>query len=87
MRDGVCPKCASEEVYYADTQPSGMLAGEGQPLLRIYKDKSFWPDVTLVEMNIYVCRACGYVEMHATDTGKLEKLADATNWHKVWRKV
>ena len=87
MRDGLCPKCVAEEVYVADTNPAGMLAGEGQPLLRIYKEKGFWPDVTLVEMNIYICRACGYVEMHALDTEKLEKLADSTNWHKVRRRV
>ena len=37
MRNGLCPKCDSEEIYLADANPAGMLAGEGQPLLRIYK--------------------------------------------------
>jgi predicted nucleic-acid-binding Zn-ribbon protein len=87
MRDGLCPKCASEEVYLADAQPPGLLTGDSQPFLRIYKDKGFWPDVVIAEMNIYVCRTCGFSEMYVRDTDKLVKLEDCTNWRKVTRRV
>jgi predicted nucleic-acid-binding Zn-ribbon protein len=85
MRNGLCPKCGSEEVYLADANPPGLLTGDGHPLLRIYKDKGFWPDVVIAEMNVYVCRACGFLEMYARDIDKLSKLIDCTNWHRVRR--
>jgi predicted nucleic-acid-binding Zn-ribbon protein len=85
MRNGLCPKCNSEEIYLADVNPAGMLAGDGQPLLRIYKEKGFWPDVTLCELNVYLCRTCGYTEMQVRDVSKLEKLEGSTNWKKLER--
>lgn len=87
MRNGLCPKCNAEEVYIADANPHGMLTGDGQPLLRIYKEKGFWPDVVIAEMNVYLCRACGYLELYARDLSKLEKLEDCSNWHKIRRSV
>lgn len=87
MRNGLCPKCDSEEIYLADAHPQGLLTGDGQPMLRIYKDKGFWPDVIIAEMNVYVCRACGFLEMYVRDRAGLEKLEDCTNWHRVGRSL
>ncbi|HEY0322929.1 MAG TPA: hypothetical protein VGC66_18380 [Pyrinomonadaceae bacterium] len=36
---------------------------------------------------VYLCRACGYLEMYARDLSKLEKLEDCSNWHKLRRSV
>jgi hypothetical protein len=87
MRNGLYPNCNSEEIYLADANPAGLLTGDGQPLLRIYQDKSFWPDVTLAELNVYLCHACGYLEMRVRELGKLAKLEGSTNWKKVSRAV
>lgn len=87
MRSGLCPKCTAEAVYVADTNPAGVLAGDGQPLLRIYKEKGFRPDVTIAEMDFYLCRACGFLEMYVRDESKLEKIEGSTNWRKVSRRV
>jgi hypothetical protein len=87
MRNGLCPKCASDEIYLADLNPHGLLTGDGHPLLRIYKEKGFWPDVVIAETEIYVCRACGFLEMYVRDTDKLEKLEDCANWRKVKRSI
>jgi predicted nucleic-acid-binding Zn-ribbon protein len=85
MLGGTCPKCASEEVYYNDAKgsQSGLSTDGGQPLLRVYKDKRFMPDIALLEMNCYVCRACGYFEMYVQDVAQLSKLDDCTNWSRI----
>ncbi|HEX8843726.1 MAG TPA: hypothetical protein VF791_03735 [Pyrinomonadaceae bacterium] len=85
MRDGRCPRCASEEVYYSDGQgaQAGLSTDGGQPLLRIYKDKRFIPDITLLELDCYICRACGHFEMCVRDVNQLSKLDDCTNWRRM----
>jgi predicted nucleic-acid-binding Zn-ribbon protein len=85
VRDGQCPKCSSQEVYssLARGAQAGLSTDGGQPLLRIYKDKRFIPDISLLEMACYVCRDCGYFEMYVRDTSQLSRLDDCTNWQKV----
>lgn len=88
MRAGTCPKCNSSEVYSAYAQGSldaGLRAGEGQALLNIHKDKGglFGDDFTMLSLECYVCRNCGYLEQYVHDVDQLNKLADAKNWHKV----
>ena len=85
MQNGVCPRCDASEVYASDAQgpQSGLSAGDGQPLLRIYKDGRWIPDITLLPMAHYVCRACGHVEMRVLDVAALEKLDDSTNWKRL----
>jgi predicted nucleic-acid-binding Zn-ribbon protein len=85
MREGRCPKCASEQIYYSNAKgaQSGLSTDSGQPLLRIYKDNRFIPDISLLEMDYYLCRQCGYLEMYVRDISQLAKLDDCTNWQKV----
>lgn len=85
MKNGICPKCTSTEVYRSKTKTGleyGLVADKSPLLLNIYKDKGWWPDVNLLYMDHFVCRACGYFEMYVQDIAKLAKLEDCTNWVK-----
>lgn len=85
MKNGQCPKCLSAEVYVCNATgaQSGISTDGGQPLLRLYKENRFIPDITLLEMGCYVCRGCGYLELHVRNVGELAKLDNCTNWQKV----
>lgn len=86
MKTGTCPKCTSTEVYRSKVKTGldyGLVADKSPLLLNIYKDKGWWPDVNMLYMDCFVCRACGYLEMYVQDIEKLSKLEDSTNWIKV----
>jgi hypothetical protein len=84
MRDGICSKCQSKEVYVADKGNSMGNNATTEPLyIHIYKDKSFLPDVTVVETKVYICQSCGYIEHYSRNLNPLQKLSDSTNWRKV----
>lgn len=85
MRDGVCPKCASAEVYYSDAGGAthALSAGGGAPLVRLYRDAKWLPDVWMLETAHYLCRSCGYFETYVRDAAELSKLDDCTNWRRV----
>ncbi|MBK8902995.1 MAG: hypothetical protein IPM53_17525 [Anaerolineaceae bacterium] len=85
MKNGICPKCSSTEVYRSKAKTGleyGLVVDRSTPLLNIYKDKSWWPDVTMLYMDFFVCRDCGCFEMYVQDIEKLDKLEDCTNWIK-----
>jgi predicted nucleic-acid-binding Zn-ribbon protein len=88
MRTGTCPKCNSKEVYKAYAQGSldaGMRTGDGQPLLNIHIDKGglFGDKFTLLTLEHYLCRSCGYLEHYVIDLAELDKLNEAKNWEKM----
>jgi predicted nucleic-acid-binding Zn-ribbon protein len=85
MRQGICAKCGSGEVYVSEASgaQSGLTAGGGQLCLRIYKENRFIPDVHVLETEVYVCRSCGYFESYVRDAAALSKLDDCTNWRRV----
>ncbi len=85
MRNGICLKCSNKNVYLSTATgiQSGLKTGDGQPLLNIYKENRFIPDVDCLEMDYYVCRTCGFFEMYVRDTSRLAKLDDCTNWTKL----
>jgi len=86
MKNGTCPKCNSTEVYRSQAKTGleyGLVVDKSTPLLNIYKDKGWWPDVTMLSMDYFVCRVCGYFEMYVQDTAGLAKLDDSTNWVKI----
>ncbi len=90
MRAGTCPKCNSSEVYKSYAKGSldaGLRTGDGQPLLNIHRDKGglFGDDFTLLYLECYVCRNCGYIEQYTHDLTDLAKLTDAKNWQRVER--
>lgn len=85
MQNGICPKCDAKTIYFSNARGSqaGIYTGDGQLLLNIYKDNRFIPSIDYLEMDSYVCRTCGYLEMFVRDKEKLLKLDDCSNWHKV----
>lgn len=58
MKDGICPKCGSHEVYTADkgSHRNGMAIG----IMRSARVQD------------YVCADCGYVEQYILNTSSLE---------------
>ena len=85
MRNGVCIKCAAENVYFSNAKDiqSGLRTDNGCPRLNIYKDNKWIPDIESSQMNYYVCRTCGYFEMFVRDLTKLAKFDDCDNWSKI----
>lgn len=88
MRSGVCPKCASSEVYTAygkSTLDSGLRADEGQPLLHIRIPKSglLGDDHKFLYVDGYVCQNCGYIEQYAHDLYELRQVSKSNNWRPV----
>ena len=85
MQNGICLKCHTKNVYLSNAKglQSGLKTGDGQPLLNIYKENRFIPDIDYLEMNHYICRNCGYFEMYVRDVAKLSKLDDCSNWVKI----
>lgn len=84
MRNGICPKCSSDQVYLSDAS-AAQTAVSTYPLLKIYKENKWVPDIAMLEFNYYVCGSCGHFEMSVRDVGQLSKLDDCTNWRKIER--
>jgi predicted nucleic-acid-binding Zn-ribbon protein len=62
MKDGICPKCQSEEVYI----DSGVRHGIMIPI------HTFTPHQT----HLYVCADCGYLEFYAQTGQDLSKVKE-----------
>lgn len=78
MRNGICPKCNSSEVYSGEkvqtkTNSYGMNA---VPI----RGGIYFAPVT-APMDNYVCARCGYVESYIADRKKLDEIAE--RWVKV----
>ena len=80
MKNGVCPKCHSTQVYRgASTEGEGLSAGTYNAIIEIDTGKlqvTLWVDT-------YVCAACGYIEMYVANCDALAILAEAEGWEKV----
>ena len=88
MKSGQCPKSNSTETftsYGKSILEPGLCTGAGQPLLRLRTAKSglFGDDYKMLEMETYVCRACGSVEQYVHDLAALRKIDGCANWRKV----
>jgi predicted nucleic-acid-binding Zn-ribbon protein len=60
MKDGICPKCGSEEVY-VDSTRHGIIV----PI-------AFTPHQT----HLYICADCGYMEFYAQTGFDLQKVKE-----------
>lgn len=88
MRTGTCVKCRSAEVYAAFSKTrleTGLKAGSGQPSMNVHEDKvgMFGDSSTLLELEIFICRSCGYTEQYVSNAHELSRVGDARNWRKV----
>ncbi len=80
MKNGICPKCNSTEVYRGlSTEGEGLTAGTYNALVEISTGKT----QTTLWVETYVCRACGYLEMHVANRDDLAVLPQADGWEKV----
>jgi predicted nucleic-acid-binding Zn-ribbon protein len=86
MQNGLCPKCSSGEVYYSDATGSEHGLHDA-PLVNLYKDRKWVPDISMLELAYYLCQSCGYLDMYVRDTDQLSKLGECTNWRKVERSI
>ena len=77
MKNGVCPKCNSTEVYRG---AGGLKAGNGECHLVI----GLWPPKDIF-LSTYICIQCGYTEMYVADHNmdKLNALVKEKDWEKV----
>jgi hypothetical protein len=66
MKDGICAKCGAREVHVVDGSRTEISIPLG------FVSKAF--------ANLYVCTACGYVEMFVEDAADLPKIAE--RWPK-----
>jgi predicted nucleic-acid-binding Zn-ribbon protein len=76
VRDGVCPKCGSEEVY-SSANVASKTNGWGMNVIPI--QGALVPSAAVLEN--FVCVACGYVESYIADESKLKDIA------RLWPKV
>jgi predicted nucleic-acid-binding Zn-ribbon protein len=78
MRQGQCPKCASQRVHVSNVR----LPLQGWTLFNaIAITDSFWWGSSTAILRHYVCVSCGYVEQYVTDTDKLLEIA--ARWPQV----
>jgi predicted nucleic-acid-binding Zn-ribbon protein len=83
MKNGICPKCKSKDIYYTyygdKIKMPGYLAGEKHLEINLilagFKTARTW-------METYLCKDCGYVESYAHELDKLSQLDNAINWIK-----
>ena len=68
MKDGVCPKCKSNEVYFR-TPPR--TDANSVIYIRLMVE---------ARLTYYVCTNCGYVEQYIEEPGKLQRIAET--WTK-----
>jgi len=79
MLTGTCPKCASGEIYRAPAQ--GLQAKDNTVKLS-HVDRTGWTERSAI--HVYMCRACGYLEMYAAlDDENFARLDHDTNWTHV----
>jgi predicted nucleic-acid-binding Zn-ribbon protein len=78
MRDGICPKCGSDEVY-SGANVQAKTNSHGMNSIPIRGGIYFAP--VTAALDNYVCVKCGYVESYIADPQKLEEIAE--RWAKV----
>ena len=72
MKDGICPKCKSNEVYSGAniSLKSGPFGSNSIPISL----------TSIAALDNYVCTHCGYLESYVLDSKKLQEISK--KWHK-----
>jgi predicted nucleic-acid-binding Zn-ribbon protein len=84
MKNGACPKCSSNEIYHSPE--SGFYPASMHPYgMRVMEGEGFWEEkVHVVNLEHYVCRACGFFETYASaNDPNFALLEKASNWEKL----
>lgn len=67
MKQGICPKCGSSEVYTGvDVLPKSGPFGSNSIPVSI---------VSIAALDNFVCTACGFLERYVADAEKLKEIA------------
>jgi predicted nucleic-acid-binding Zn-ribbon protein len=72
LKDGICPKCKSGEVYSGSDimLKSGPFGSNSIPVSL----------TSIAALDNYICTQCGYVESYVLDSKKLKEISK--KWHK-----
>jgi predicted nucleic-acid-binding Zn-ribbon protein len=72
LKDGICPKCKSHEVYCGAeiVLKSGPFGSNSIPISL----------ASIAALDNFVCTNCGYVESYVSDSKKLKEICQ--KWHK-----
>ncbi|MCU0498853.1 MAG: hypothetical protein MUF87_15990 [Anaerolineae bacterium] len=73
MRDGICPKCGSNDVY---KRRNGLHDGDRDGRVTLITGPLNSPSPTMA----YVCANCGYFELYIDDTIKLAQISE--HWER-----
>jgi len=80
MKDGVCPKCNSTQIYRgASLEGEGLMAGTYTSLVEINASKT----VLVLWVDTFICGVCGYLEMHIANRKDLDVLPQAEGWDRI----
>lgn len=82
MKQGICPKCDSRDVYACDWKSTPFTSGTGESLL-MKKNGGFLANLSSAKLEYYICAVCGYLETYAQHTEDLSALKESTNWRRV----
>jgi predicted nucleic-acid-binding Zn-ribbon protein len=76
MKNGICPKCQSREVYWhkgSEEHEQITVKEAAIPVFGAFAQTT-WPDK-------YLCTSCGYIEYYLTDAKAMQVVKE--NWEKV----
>ncbi|MBE7436336.1 MAG: hypothetical protein HS100_20645 [Anaerolineales bacterium] len=71
MKNGVCPKCSSSEVYFIKYDYSNLRGSAAHALL----DSFVFPKGPGMNFTLYICVDCGYTEHYVHDKKQLKQVA------------
>lgn len=75
LPEGVCPKCASTEIYVDDRG----LIGAGTSCAAVLNLHDWFGQKATIYT--YICIACGYIELYLADASQVARI------QKTWRRV
>jgi predicted nucleic-acid-binding Zn-ribbon protein len=82
MKNGICPKCQSKEIYLRDD--GGLHIRGGAYGVSVLADNR------LMKLHTFLCIGCGYMEMYAdtkTDDRKAYDRKYIVDRDKEWKKI
>lgn len=82
MRDGICPKCGSDNIYTGGPNKSfvGVPLLGSTIMLSLYKS---W-NGKRIDLTHYGCATCGYIEAYAADEESIQNMKE--EWQSLKRK-
>ncbi|MDQ5826760.1 MAG: hypothetical protein M3441_21475 [Chloroflexota bacterium] len=83
MKDGICVKCGSDEVYFDPVAGDLVRIANTDAALNVIPVKRGFFGSSVAVLDNYVCGRCGYVESYILDNRKLQQIVE--NWTRAAR--